>query len=99
MRIRKARPGLFDAVLGVVPDEDLDDVVDVLGNGALWCARYLGDYAGALWTAISHFGDCDTLGAIVGSIVALAPGGPGIPEEWRQYREPLSTMLRLSTLG
>lgn len=118
-----ATDGLFDAVLAAVPsgptrdgiekaarlgaDEDVADVVDVLGNGsrvlahdtvpfALWCARHsMGDYARALWTAVSHFGDCDTLGAIVGSIVALGPSRPGIPEEWRQHREPLSTMLRL----
>jgi ADP-ribosylglycohydrolase len=43
---------------------------------------------GALWTAVSRFGDCDTLGAIVGSIVALHPGAE-IPEPWRQRRERL----------
>ena len=31
----------------------------------------------------------------VGGIVAMHPGERGIPEEWRQHREPLSAMLRL----
>jgi ADP-ribosylglycohydrolase len=93
------------AVLGTAVD--VLDAVAVLGNGirvvaqdtvpfALWCARHhLDDYERALWTAVSHFGDCDTLCAIVGSIVALHPGDPGIPEEWRRRREPLSTLLWL----
>ena len=82
-------------------------VVARVGNGsrviaqdtvpfALWCARWhLDDYETALWTAVSTLGDCDTLGAIVGSIVALGPKEPGTPAEWRRLREPLSTMLRL----
>jgi ADP-ribosylglycohydrolase len=84
----------------------LDDVVQRLGNGlrvlaqdtvpfALWCARHwIDDYEGALWTAVSRFGDCDTLGAIVGGIVALSPRAV-IPEAWRQRREPLTTFLRV----
>jgi ADP-ribosylglycohydrolase len=85
----------------------VDEVVERVGNGArvlaqdtvpfaLWCARhFIDDYARALWTVVSRLGDCDTLAAIVGSIVALHPRGGVIPETWRQRREPLSTFLRL----
>jgi ADP-ribosylglycohydrolase len=86
-------------------DTDLLMVVMRLGNGlralahdtvplALWCARHhLDDYARALWTAVSHLGDCDTLCAIVGSIVALHQRAGAIPEEWRSRREPLTAMM------
>ena len=72
-------------------------VVARVGNGsrviaqdtvpfALWCARWhLDDYETALWTAVSTLGDCDTLGAIVGSIVALGGTTTGLfgrPEGW-----------------
>jgi hypothetical protein len=89
-------------------DVDVRVVVDRVGNGskviaqdtvpfALWCARHhMDDYAAAMWTAVSTFGDCDTLCAITGSIVALGSSERGIPEEWRSRREPLATMLRLS---
>jgi len=92
------------------PDVDVGEVVYLVGNGlrvlskdtvpfALWCARHhMNDYATALWTAVSRFGDCDTLCAIVGSIVALHPGERGIPPEWRQRREPLSPFLKLPTV-
>jgi ADP-ribosylglycohydrolase len=59
-----------------------------------WAHHYIDDFAGALWTAVSRFGDCDTPGAVVGGIVAL--GHSAIPVEWRQRREPLATMLRLT---
>ncbi len=112
-------PGLFGAVLEVVPRGETHDAIELasaidgnadvltavslVGNGlrtlaqdtvpfALWCVRqHLDDYVSALWTAAAAFGDCDTLCAIVGSIVALNEGGSGIPEEWRRRREPLST--------
>jgi ADP-ribosylglycohydrolase len=86
---------------------NVDDVIDRVGNGsrilaqdtvpfALWCAcHHMDDYARALWTAVSRFGDCDTLSAIVGGIVVMQHGESAIPEEWRQRREPLSTMLRV----
>lgn len=73
----------------------------VLGNGSqiissdtvpfcLWCAsRHADDYASAIWSTISVFGDCDTNCAIVGSIVALASGRGSMPSEWVQAREPL----------
>ncbi len=88
-------------------DTQVDDVVHLVGNGmrilaqdtvpfALWCAcHHLEDYADALWTAVSRFGDCDTLCAIVGGIVVMHDGERGVPEQWRQQREPLSAMLRL----
>jgi ADP-ribosylglycohydrolase len=115
-------PGLFGAVLEVVPRGETHDAIELasaidgnadvltavslVGNGlptlaqdtvpfALWCVRHhLDDYVSALWTAAAAFGDCDTLCAIVGSIVALNEGGSGIPEEWRRRREPLSTFSR-----
>ncbi len=89
-------------------DADVLTVVSQVGNGlrtlaqdtvpfALWCVRYhLDDYVSAVWTAASAFGDCDTLCAIVGGIVALNEGGRGVPEEWRRRREPLSTFTRFS---
>ena len=72
-----------------------------LGNGslvtasdtvplAIWCAaHHLHDYRGAVLTVISANGDCDTLGAIVGGIVALSAGREGIPRPWRSAKEKL----------
>jgi ADP-ribosylglycohydrolase len=77
----------------------------VLGNGSqiissdtvpfcLWCAcRHPHDYAAAIWSTISVFGDCDTNCAIVGSIVALSAGQDCIPDEWIQSREQLDLQL------
>ena len=85
---------------------DVLSAMTVVGNGllslsqdtvplALWCVRYnLDDYPAALWTAIGAFGDADTLGAIVGGIVAMRDGGRGVPEEWRRSRESLSIFTR-----
>ena len=79
----------------------LDFPISVLGNGtrlsapdtvpyALWCCgQTLEDYQEALWLAASAGGDSDTLGAIVGGVVACYVGAAGIPEEWRTRREPL----------
>ena len=76
-------------------------VVDELGNGsrissmdsapfAVWCAaNHLTDYASALWTVIAAGGDVDTLGAMVGGVVACRVGMEGIPGAWREAREPL----------
>ena len=73
----------------------------ILGNGSqvvasdtvpfcLWCVcRHTDDYMEALWQAISVYGDMDTNGAIVGSLVSLATGRPGIPLEWLESRESL----------
>ena len=70
---------------------------------ALWvAARHLDSYEEALWTATAHPGldlasnamaifaiDRDTVGAIVGGIVACATGTNGIPLLWREATERL----------
>jgi ADP-ribosylglycohydrolase len=68
---------------------------------ALWvAARHLHSFEDALWTVCAHPGldvgfpvvaalDRDTLGAIVGGIVACAVGIDGIPLMWRESLEPL----------
>ncbi len=75
--------------------------VAALGNGSrvtaqdtvpfvLWCAaQHLDDYEAALWLTASGLGDVDTTCAMVGGIVALHTGVEGIPEYWRNDREPL----------
>jgi ADP-ribosylglycohydrolase len=69
---------------------------------AVWAAtRHLESYEDALWTATAHAGlelapnaltmfaiDRDTIGAIVGGIVACATGVDGIPVLWREATEP-----------
>ena len=81
--------------------EDVVTAARALGNGgqvissdtvplAVWCAaRHLDDFEQAMWTTVSAWGDIDTNCAIVGSIVAVAVGLEGIPQEWRVAREPL----------
>jgi ADP-ribosylglycohydrolase len=90
------------------PDAEVLDVVTQIGNGiralaqdtvpfALWCVRHhLRDYESALWTAAAALGDCDTLCAIVGSIVVMVPGGAEVPEAWRAHREPLTAFTHLA---
>jgi ADP-ribosylglycohydrolase len=70
---------------------------------AIWAAtRHLDSYEEALWTATAHPGldlasnalalfavDRDTVGAIVGGIVACATGVDGIPILWREASEKL----------
>jgi ADP-ribosylglycohydrolase len=70
---------------------------------SVWCAaRYLTSYEEALWNATAHPGlelspnamsfgaiDRDTIGAIVGGIVACAVGADGIPFLWQAACEPL----------
>jgi ADP-ribosylglycohydrolase len=70
---------------------------------AVWvAARHADSYEDALWTATAHPGlelaanpmtlfaiDRDTVGAIVGGIVACATGLAGIPLLWREACEPL----------
>src|SRR4029077_9604969 len=79
---------------------DVLTATTVVGNGllslsqdtvplALWCVRHhLDDYAAALWTAVGAFGDSDTLGPIVGGIVAMRGGGRGGPGGGRGGRGP-----------
>ena len=80
-----------------------DEAARVLGSGqrataadtvpfALWCAaRFFDDAEEALWQAVSVGGDRDTLGAIVGGIVALSDGAT-FPPEWLARGEPLSNL-------
>ncbi len=89
-------------------DVDVLDVVSQIGNGAttlaqdtvpfaLWSVRHhLRDYESVLWTTAAALGDCDTLCAIVGSIVAVAVGGTGVPAAWRARREPLTAFTHLA---
>ena len=70
---------------------------------AVWVAvRHLDSYEEALWTATAHPGldlasnhlaifaiDRDTVGAIVGGIVACATGAAGIPVLWQESTERL----------
>lgn len=57
---------------------------------SLWvAAAHLDDYCEAMWTTARVGGDVDTTCAIVGSIVALAVGPGGVPDEWLRRREPL----------
>lgn len=78
----------------------LDYPVSVLGNGvnlsaqdtvpyALWCCgQALDDYQAALWLAAEAGGDSDTLCAIVGGVVACFVGPAGVPNGWKERREP-----------
>lgn len=79
--------------------------VEVLGNGveiscadtvpfALWCAgEKLSSYEEALWLTVEGLGDRDTTCAIVGGIVVGYTGVDGIPDEWRESREPLPQLV------
>jgi ADP-ribosylglycohydrolase len=73
----------------------------VLGNGAkvtapdtvplaVWlAAHHLDDLPTALWAVVEAGGDVDTLGAMVGGVIAMrAPHT--IPESWLSAREPLA---------
>lgn len=74
---------------------------EMLGNGGqitcadtvpfcLWIAtRHLDSFTDAMWNTVRAGGDIDTNAAIVGGIVSLAVGRPGVPEEWRRLRESL----------
>jgi ADP-ribosylglycohydrolase len=69
---------------------------------SVWvAARHTTSYEEALWTACAHPGleladnalslfaiDRDTVGAIVGGIVASGTGVDGIPLLWREATEP-----------
>lgn len=93
------RAGIADAAARL--DQPADEVAARLGRGehasaadtvpfVMWCAaRHLDDYRAAVTAAVSAGGDRDTLGAMVGGIVAARVGTAGIPRAWRRAREPL----------
>lgn len=57
---------------------------------ALWCcAQSLREFESAAWLAVRGGVDRDTIGAIVGGVVASHVGRSGIPAEWLRRREPL----------
>jgi ADP-ribosylglycohydrolase len=76
-------------------------VAQQLGNGmrvsaqdsvpfALWCAvKHLDNYEQAIRLALGGGGDCDTICAIVGGVVALSARTVPIPPAWLAAREPL----------
>jgi ADP-ribosylglycohydrolase len=96
----KTRDGL-QAALTLSPETEIEDAVLLLGNGskvtapdtvplAVWLAeRCAEDLPAGLWAVIEAGGDVDTVGAMVGGVVALhAPRT--IPQTWFALREPLA---------
>lgn len=95
----EVREGLEQAA-SLAPTASAEYAAHKLGNGSgvlaadtvpfcVWCAsRNLGSVESALWQAVSVGGDRDTVCAIVGGIVASAPGAV-LPPEWLARREPL----------
>ncbi|RSM50166.1 hypothetical protein DMA12_02640 [Amycolatopsis balhimycina DSM 5908] len=83
---------------------DAREAADTLGTGreiaahdtvplALWiAARHPGSYVDALWTVAQLAEDVDTVGAIVGGV--LAAGGTPVPADWLAACEPLPSWLR-----
>jgi len=81
------------------PEADPLEVAREVGNGsrvscmdtvpfALWvAARHLGEFRAGVRTAVSVGGDIDTLGAIVGGVLAAGTGLEGIPSEWLAQTE------------
>ena len=77
----------------------IDTVRTILGNGqqmlaqdtvpfAIWCAaHHLGDFAAALWRAVSILGDRDTICAIVGGIVIMSAPASTVPKDWLEKVE------------
>ncbi|MEU5257646.1 ADP-ribosylglycohydrolase family protein [Amycolatopsis sp. NPDC021455] len=82
---------------------DAGEAADTLGTGreiaahdtvplALWiAARHPASYVDALWTVAQLAEDVDTVGAIVGGI--LAAGGTPVPPDWLAACEPLPSWL------
>ncbi len=96
----KTRDGL-QAALTLDTGAEIDEAVALLGNGskvtapdtvplAVWLAeRHIDHFRAALWSVIEAGGDVDTVGAMVGGVVALhAPRT--IPQTWFALREPLA---------
>ncbi len=98
----EVRQGI-EAARGLPAGTTATQAVRALGSGdgisahdtvpfVLWCAgQHLDNYEEALWLTVSGLGDRDTTCAMVGGIVACRVGIAGIPEAWRQAREPLPT--------
>jgi ADP-ribosylglycohydrolase len=96
----KVRRGLSLAA-EIPPDTNAQEVARLLGNGSLvtapdtvpyavWCAaHHLDRFVDGLAFTISGGGDCDTNAAIVGGVIAVASGLGGIPQDWRDSKEPL----------
>lgn len=91
----------MEAALSLPAETTIERAARLLGNGskttgpdtvplAVWLAeRYLHDLPASLWAVIEAGGDVDTLGAMVGGVVALhAPRT--IPPSWLAAREPLA---------
>ena len=90
-------------VLASQLDDNLpvDQAASLLGNGskatvqttvpfALWsAANFRNSYSDALWQALEGQGDCDTVCAIVGGVVAVRVGYNEIPASWKESCEPL----------
>ena len=90
----------LELALTLDPRTPLEGAADALGNGsrvtaqdtvpfALWSAgRSLTDFSQALWDTVIVLGDMDTTAAMVGGIVSLVVGEAGIPQRWKDVREP-----------
>lgn len=102
--INHTPPGEVQRGLGkavALAGASVEEAARTLGNGALitapdsvpfavWCAAtHLQDFPGAVSAAISGGGDCDTIAAMAGGIVALSTGREGIPVRWLRERERL----------
>ncbi|MFI5584050.1 ADP-ribosylglycohydrolase family protein [Amycolatopsis sp. NPDC051758] len=86
-----------DGIAAAVKISDASEAAETLGTGremaahdtvplALWIAARF-DFVDALWTAAQLAEDVDTVGAMVGGVLA-ADGSP-VPEEWLAACEPL----------
>lgn len=102
--INHTPPGQVQAGLqkaAEMPGAPVEEAARTLGSGALvtapdsvpfaiWCAvSCLEDFPGAIAAAISGGGDCDTIAAMAGGMVALSVGREGIPGRWLRERERL----------
>ncbi|GAB3137281.1 ADP-ribosylglycohydrolase family protein [Amycolatopsis stemonae] len=92
-----------DGLTAALKVSDAAEAVEVLGTGremaahdtvplALWiAAAFEGSFADALWTTAQLAEDVDTVGAIVGGV--LAAGGTLPPDDWAAACEPLPEWL------
>lgn len=92
-----------DGLSAALPVSDPLEAASVLGTGreiaahdtvplALWiAARFADSFADALWTVARLAEDVDTVGAIVGGV--LAAGGTPVPPDWLAATEPLPAWL------